>query len=170
MTSLRYLFASLVCLGVSCLTNAGEIDPYLPNDTEAVVTINVRQILDAPLVKREALDALQKAMAERGGPLKHLKDLDLDPRRDIDSIVLATAGGDPDRSLLIVHGRFEVAKFEAKAEELAKAEPRTWSVTNVPDGAIGQYKVLQSTKWVDFSGTRPALKDKPAYVALVDKR
>jgi len=149
---------------------SAEIDAYLPDDTEAVVTINVRQIFDAALFKKEARDALAKAMEEHGGPLKHLKDLDLDPQKDVDSIVLANVGGDPDRSLLIVHGRFEVAKFEAKADEISKAHPDVWSVTSVPDGAGGQYKVLKSSKWLDLSGVRPVLKNKPAYVALLDKR
>lgn len=169
-TFFRVLSSALVCLSAARALSAADIDPYLPNDTEAVVTINVRQILDAPIVKKEALDALKKALEERGGALKHLKDLDLDPKKDIDSLVLANSGGDPDRSLLIVHGRFEVAKFEAKAEEIAKAQPDLWNVTTIPDGAGGQYKVLKSAKWIDFSGVRPALKNKPAYIALLDKR
>src|SRR5262249_18256872 len=166
---LSYLAVFAVALG-AVPARAADIDPYLPDDTEAVVTINVRQILDAPFVKKEALDNLKKSLEERGGALKHLKDLDLDLHKDIDRLVLANTGGDPDRSLLIVHGRFEVAKFEAKAAEIAKAQPDMWSVTTIPDGAGGQYKVLKSAKWYDFSGVRPALKNKPAYIALLDKR
>src|SRR6266851_5895681 len=150
--------------------HAADIDPYLPNDTEAVLTINVRQILDAPFIKKDAFAEFRKSLDERSGALKHLKDLDLDPQKDFDSIVLANSNGDPDRSLLIVHGRFEVAKFEAKANEIAKAQPDQWTVTTIPDGAGGQYKVLKSAKWFDFSGVRPALKNKPAYIALLDKR
>jgi hypothetical protein len=167
---LRLGLLGLVCLSFPVAADAADADPYLPDDTEAVITINVRQIFDAALFKKEARDALAKAMEERGGLLKHLRDLDLDPQKDVDSIVLANVGGDPDRSLLIVHGRFEVAKFEAKADEMAKAHPDVWSVTAVPDGAGGQYKVLKSSKWLDLSGVRPVLKNKPAYVALLDKR
>jgi hypothetical protein len=168
---MRHLyFTACAFVFFAALSRAADIDPYLPNDTEAVVTINVRQILDAPLVKKEASDALKKTMDENGGVLKHLKELDLDPSKDIDRIVLANSAGDPDRSLVIVHGRFEVAKFEAKAEELAKAQPNLWSLTNVPDGAGGQYKVFKSAKGLDFSSVRPGLKNKPAYIALLDKR
>jgi hypothetical protein len=155
---------------LAAAARGGEIDPYLPNDTEAVVTINVRQILDAPLVRKEASGALKKVLEENGGVLRHLKELDLDPYKDIDSIVLANSAGDPDRSLLVVHGRFEVARFEAKAEELVKAQPTLWSLSNIPDGAGGQYKVFKSAKGLDFSSVRPGLKNKAAYIALLDKR
>jgi hypothetical protein len=167
---IRIVSAALIGLSFRVSVHAADIDPYLPNDTEAVVTINVRQILDAPFLKKEAPGALEKALEENGVVLTHLKELDLDPSKDIDSIVLANSRGDPDRSLLVVHGRFEVAKFEAKAEELAKAQPKLWSLTNVPDGAGGQYKVFKSAKGLDFSSVRPGLKNKPAYVALLDKR
>jgi hypothetical protein len=166
-TSLIAIFA----LGfIAFPARAGDVDPYLPDDTEAVLTINVRQILDAPFIKKDAFAELRKSIEDRAGALKHLKDLDLDPQKDIDSIVLTNSNGDPDRSLLIVHGRFEVAKFEAKAAEMAKKHPDQWSITTVPDSAGGQYKVLKSSRWYDFSGIKPALKKKPAYIALLDKR
>ena len=94
---LRLGLFALVCSSFPLAARAADVDPYLPDDTEAVITINVRQIFDAALFKKEARDALAKAMEERGGPLKHLKDLDLDPQKDVDSIVLANVGGDPDR-------------------------------------------------------------------------
>jgi len=167
----RSLLCALIAMAALVAhVRAADVDPYLPNDTEAVLTINVRQILDAPFVKKEALADLRKKLEEGGSGLKHLKDLDLDPEKDIDSIVLTNSNGDPDRSLLIVHGRFEVSKFEAKAAEIAKAHSDQWSIATIPDGAGGQYKVLKSSRSFDFSGVRPMLKQKPAYVALLDKR
>ena len=168
---MRSLLCALIAMAALVAhVRAADVDPYLPNDTEAVLTINVRQILDAPFVKKEALADLRKKLEEGGSGLKHLKDLDLDPEKDIDSIVLTNSNGDPDRSLLIVHGRFEVSKFEAKAAEIAKAHSDQWSIATIPDGAGGQYKVLKSSRSFDFSGVRPMLKQKPAYVALLDKR
>ena len=168
---MRSVLYALCAIAVPVVqAHAADVDPYLPNDTEAVLTINVRQILDAPFIKKEALADLRKKLEEGGNGLKHLKDLDLDPEKDIDSIVLTNSNGDPDRSLLIVHGRFEVNKFEAKAADIAKAHPDHWSITTIPDGTGGQYKVLKSSRWFDFSGVKPTLKQKPAYVALLDKR
>jgi hypothetical protein len=164
------LGAAFACMVFTVPARAVDVDKYLPEDTEAVLTINVRQILDAPFIKKDAFADLHKALEDRGGNLKHLKDLDLDPQKDLDSIVVTNSNGDPDRSLLIVHGRFEVTRFEAKAAEIAKAQPEQWSVTTIPDGTGGQYKVLKSSKWYDFSGVKPTLKNKPAYIALLDKR
>jgi hypothetical protein len=164
----RVLPLSAILVVLAGTASAADVDPYLPNDAEAVLTVNVRQILDAPLIKKHALESVQKLL-ESGG-LKDLQDLDLDLQKDIDRVVLANSGSEADRLLLIAHGRFEVAKFEAKAAELAKAQPKLWKITTVPDGAGGQYKVLESSRWFDLSGRRPGVKEKPSYVALLDKR
>lgn len=165
----RALFAVPVLFAVLAVpARAADVDPYLPNDTEAVITVNVRQILDSPLIKKYALDFVKKQL--EGGSFKDLKDLDLDPQKDVDRLVFANSGSEPDRVLLIAHGRFEVAKFEAKAEELAKAQPKTWKIVTIPDGAGGQYKVLECARWLDLSVAKPQVKDQPAYFALLDKR
>jgi hypothetical protein len=168
---MRLSFFAMFVFGIAAFpAHAGDVDKYLPDDSEAVLTINVRQILEAPFIKKDAFADFRKSLEERSGSLKHLKDLDLDPQKDIDSIVVTNSNGDPDRTFLIVHGRFEVTRFEAKAAEIAKAQPDLWSVTTIADGTGGQYKVLKSSKWYDFSGVKPTLKNKPAYVALLDKR
>src|SRR4029079_2099112 len=80
--------------------------------------------------------------------------LGFDPLKDIDSIVLASPGGDErDKGLIIVHGKFHVAKFNAQAK------------------SVEQLKVVKAGDY-SFWET-PALPgggDMPAYVALVDDK
>lgn len=164
----RIAVLSAILISLCGLARAADVDPYLPDDAEAVLTVNVRQILDSPLIKKHALETVQKLI--ESSSLKDLKDLDLDLQKDIDRLIFANSGSEADRLLFIAHGRYEVAKFEVKALQLANAQPKQWKITLVPDGAGGQYKILESSRWFDLSGKRPGVKEKSAYVALLDKR
>jgi hypothetical protein len=164
----RIAVLSAILFSLSGMARAADVDPFLPDDAEAVLTVNVRQILDSPLIKKHAMESVQKLL--ESSSLKDLKDLDLDLQKDVDRLAFANSGSEADRLLFIAHGRYEVAKFEAKALELVKAQPKQWKITLVPDGAGGQYKILESSRWFDLSGKRPGVKEKPAYVALLDKR
>src|SRR5262249_9410592 len=152
----RIAVLSAILLSVAGVASAADVDPYLPDDAEAVLTVNVRQILDSPLIKKHALESVQKLL--ESSSLKDLKDLDLDLQKDIDRLVFANSGSEADRLLFIAHGRYEVAKFEAKALALANAQPKQWKITLVPDGAGGQYKILESSRWFDLTGKRPGVK------------
>jgi hypothetical protein len=135
-----------VVLALAAPARAGEVDPYLPADTEVVVTLNVRQVLDSPAVKKNALEqlkALLKASDEVDGILK---DLGFEPLKDLDRVVVAGPGGnDADKGLVIVRGKFDLAKFKAKADETLKGNPDNLKEHKVNDGQGGQlviYEVL----------------------------
>lgn len=132
---------------------AADLDDYLPNDTEFVLTVNVRQILDSQLFKKHVLELAKGALLD-GDAQKTLGALGFDPLKDIDSIVLASPGGDErDKGLIIVHGKFNVAKFKAAAKNVEQLKPvkagdySFWETPGLPGGS-----------------------DMPAYVALVDDK
>jgi hypothetical protein len=122
----RRLGAAIFALALAALllavpARAAEVDKLLPNDTETLLTINVKQIMDAPLVQKLAIDELKKALKNMDEAQKILDDLGFDPFKDLESITVAiSSGSDTDKNLIIVHGKFDVAKFTAKAEEVAK--------------------------------------------------
>jgi hypothetical protein len=137
---------------------AADLDPYLPEDTETIVNLNVRQVLDSPLIKKHALEAAQEALRGNDHVQDILKDLGFDPFKDLDRVVLSTPGGtDKDRGLVIVHGRFDLDKFKAKAEETAKNETEHLKIHKVLGGKYLLYEV-----------NTPDL-DAPLFVALADK-
>jgi hypothetical protein len=100
-------------------------DRLTPADAEAVVTVNVRQLLQAPVVRKHALDPL-KLLLERHDELQQLfAAAGLDPLRDVDTISLSTSGN-PTASgklLAVVRGRFDPAKVRAAAGEYARKHP-----------------------------------------------
>jgi hypothetical protein len=130
------LLALLVALLVILPVHAIEPDKYLPNDTDAVVAINVQQILASPLVKTHYATSLPELFKSDDDLQKALKSVGLDPLKDIDQIIFAngeglyrltkgTVNGKVDYGskggyFCLIKGRFDVAKFKAYGEQLSK--------------------------------------------------
>ena len=125
---------------------AAEADPYLPADTELVLTINVKQLLGAPLFQKQVVPRLKEALKQRSEIGKALAALGFDPFADLDRLTLAApAGGDNDRGLLIAHGRFDPDKFRAWAEQAARAHGEAFRILAVTDGAGAKHAVWEIT-------------------------
>jgi hypothetical protein len=136
---------------------AAEVDKYLPDDTEEVVMVNVKQLLDSGLFKKYGLDPAKQALKDNGDIADILKDLGFDPFTDLDRVVIGSAGGDdPEKVLVIAHGHFDLAKFKAKGEEAAKSNGEHLKIHKRDKGPV-IYEV-----------NHPQL-DKPMFVALADK-
>jgi hypothetical protein len=136
--------AALASAGQAGPARAGDIDRYLPADTAVYVNVNVRQVLDSPLIKKHALQVLRDALKDADTAEEVLKDLGLDPFKDVDRVIVAGSGEpEPDRGLVIVHGRFDPAKFQAKAQETAKANGELLKLRTVPDGQGGRHTVYE---------------------------
>jgi len=97
------------------------VDPYLPADTEVYNVVNIRQILGSGLIKKVGLDNIKALLQTQQEVSDVLKDLGLDPFKDIDRIISAgPATGEQDKGLIIIRGRFDVEKFTARADKEAK--------------------------------------------------
>lgn len=133
----RWIPALVVVWGIEFVhAQAADLDKYLPNDTDAVVTINVRQILASPLVKTHYLEPLQDLIKSNEDLQKLVKGLGIDPLKDIDQVVFSNGEGlyrltkrlDKGKTIYgsesgffcLVKGKFDVAKAKAYGEQLAK--------------------------------------------------
>jgi hypothetical protein len=93
-----------------------EADKLLPNDSEYVITLNVRLLLDSALAKKYGVPRLQELLNSDQEFQDIFKSLGLDPLTDIHSLTLASTNiSDPKKALFILHGKFDPAKFHAKA-------------------------------------------------------
>jgi hypothetical protein len=143
------LALTLALAGLAPTAASAARDYYLPVDSEVVVNINLRQLFDAPLVKDNLLDKAREAI--KASPAAEvLKELGLDPFKDLDRIVIAgpAATKEQDRGLVIVRGKFNTTKLKAKAEDLVKAEATAADKPlikklKVPDGAGGDAIIYQ---------------------------
>src|SRR5262245_14511283 len=123
---------------------AAEVDKYLPADTETLSVVNVRQILDSALVKKVGLEQVRELLKQQQEVATTLKELGLDPFKDIDKIIGAgPASGEQDKGLLIIHGRFDLDKFRARAEKAAMDNKDVFKILKVKDGQGGEHTVYQ---------------------------
>jgi hypothetical protein len=163
----RFLAAQALGLTVAALlltapARAAEvIDKLLPNDTETVISINFKQILNSPLGKKMPIDKLQDALKNQDELDKNLKDIGFDPFTDLDSVILAgSSGNEPDKGLMIAHGKFDAKKFQAKAEEVAKDMKDVLKIHKVPDATGGTTNLYE----VNAPG-----QNQPLFVALANE-
>ncbi len=137
------------------------LEKYLPDDASAVFVLNVRQILDAPLIKKSALAKLQEGLKTVPAEVRFmLNALQLDPLQDIATIIVANTGTpNQDRGLIIVQGKFHPDKVQDLLETLrnnaAKDEYELTS-TEVPDATGDKYQLF----------ALKALKAQPAPVTM----
>jgi len=117
----RILALGLVAMLLTSPVSAGEVDRYLPADTEVYSVFNVRQVLESALIKRIGVDNIRAAITQNSEVTDILKDLGLDPLKDVDKIIsTGPASGEDDKGLVIVHGRFDLEKFRARAKKEIK--------------------------------------------------
>jgi hypothetical protein len=135
---------ALTAFLLSSPARAAELDRYLPADSEVVINLNVRQLLDSPLAKAHGLRHARAVLKDADQVDDILKELGFDPFKDLDRVIVAGPGGtDKDRGLLIAHGRFDRAKFRAKAQEAARDHEDVLKIHKVPDGAGGRREVYE---------------------------
>jgi hypothetical protein len=120
---------------------ARAMDPkYLPNDTEIVFTINLKQILDSELLKmnKEAVEQGKAHLENQAGDnplLKYLKSAGFDIFRDLQSITVANNGG-KEPTAIIIEGTFDPTKFKATAEEAARTNPDALKISKAAGQTI----------------------------------
>jgi len=164
----RFLACVLLAAAVVLAQPAGaaraetEIDPFLPADTESYVSVNVRQVLDAPIVKKHLLGPAKQALEDLEEVKDVLKDLGLDPFKDLDRVIVAGPGGtDTDRGLIIGYGTFDVAKITKKAQDAARNNDDLLKIHKVNLGGGATHNVYE----VVFTG-----QDQSMFVAVVSNK
>jgi hypothetical protein len=141
--------------------SAAEVDKFLPNDSEAVSSVNIRQILDSALVKKYGLEPLKQAIKSNDEVQKTLNSIGLDPLKDLESLTSSSPGGSEadKKGLLILHGQFDTTKFHAKAEEVAKDHADVLKIHKA-----GDYKLYEVSMQLPGQGEK-----QPVFVGIVDK-
>ena len=161
----------------------------LPADTQALIRLNFRAMIDSPLAKKMGIEKASEIIKSvPGGEI--LTEMGFDPLKDIDSItVAAPGGGDMEKGLIIVAGKFKADKLVAKANEetknnkdkvkIHKAGDKTIFEIIIPEQQVPMFMMIASNntilastqkeyleKALANSGSKLANKD---FSALVEK-
>jgi hypothetical protein len=167
---------------------AAEVDRYVPADATAVASVNVRQLLDAPLVRPHAQEAIRAVLAANAGLQDVLTAAGIDPLRDVTGVVLAARGTKPEQALLIVHGKFDDERARRAAADFAREHPTQLLLHKEGDAVVYENRSAKRPTFAAFAdaetvvaalgrgpvaaavrgGTRP-VKLRPDVQALVSK-
>lgn len=164
MANPRWRAAVLVSLAFVPPLHAADLK-FLPEDTEIVVTVNFRQILNSELVKaqKEAIGQA-RAMLEQQMPAeaqKWLKKAGVDLFKDLDSVTIALpAKKDVKDVLVVVEGSFQADKLYGTAAEAAKEFAGVIKVTGA-----GEQKLVEVTPPDKGDGMFVALAGNKALLA-----
>jgi hypothetical protein len=150
----RFAIVALLAASVSAPSRAAEVDSLLPKETEFVLQINVRQTLESDIIKKYAL-AQMKQTLEGKDAQKLLKDLGLDPMKDVDKVTMGAWGKDKDdmNGVVIVRGTFDAKKIMDSAQTAAKDMADKVSIVKEGD--------LELIKFTGDQG-------KPGYLAVIE--
>jgi hypothetical protein len=118
---------SLVGLLLSASTTRSTDVRLLPADTEIVLTINIKQIMESELVKGHDIKTLVQSNPLGGEVMKFLKQMHFDPFTHVRSITLAHNGKEslgPGDGFALIEGVFDVKKFHQTAAIIVEAFPQ----------------------------------------------
>jgi hypothetical protein len=153
------LSAFIVSIGVTgpkASALGAEISKLLPDDTQMVMCINVRQILDSDLVKKYALPQAEGALKWNASISETASALGLDPFKDVASVTFAApANVNENKWLVLVRGHFDPAKIHAAAEKFAQSDPK--ALTFHSEGGLRVYEA------------RPRENSTSMFAVLLDK-
>ena len=129
----------------------------LPSDTEMVLILDVKQLLNSELAKSQhklivqIKDAVASKLSGDSDAIKFLQKFGIDPLKDVHRFTFVHPGSkDKEDGLIVVEGTFDPDKFASTFKELA----------NLPPNEIRFLKSGGTTIY-ETSG-----KPRPAYVAL----
>jgi hypothetical protein len=144
MSAPRFAAVLALALAAPAGLRAADLDPYLPADTESYVSLNVRQMLESPIIKKVALGPLRNALKDANDVNDILKDLGFDPFKHLDRVTVASpTSTDTDRGLIIVQGTFDERKFRAKAADAAQNNSEALTIHKVPLGGGVTHEVYE---------------------------
>ena len=99
----------VLCLAAPAWSQTPHAQPdrLIPGDAKVMVAVNVRQMLQTPVVKKHALDPLKLGLQRNDELRQLLAAAGLDPLKDIDTIALSTSGNPTStgKLLAVVRGR-----------------------------------------------------------------
>jgi hypothetical protein len=151
--ALTLLLAATVLLPA----RAVEPDKHIPSNTEAVLIINVEQIVGSAAVRKYGLESVKQAIGSHDQLNRFCKVTGLDLLKDIHRIIISAshAGGRELIYAIVVHGQFDLEKIHTVLAEEAKSKPGEVKIETTGDVKVYAIRLKES-------------KDKAYFAAFAD--
>jgi hypothetical protein len=135
---------------------AADVEAFLPKETDAVISLNVRQLLESEVVKRHALDLIKQSIRDNDEAQRTFDALGLDPLKDFDRITVGGGGDDATeaRAVIVIEGKFDPARINDAAAGIARRKGQNVTLDTVDGKNV--YKLTSERQ------------PNPMYAAVVD--
>lgn len=152
----RTLFglACSLIFATTSTTTAADLEAYLPKDTDLVVSLNVRQVLDSPAIKDHAGDLIRLVMSSSKDLQEAIQTLGLNPLADFSrvSVGVGLENVNNPRAIVIIDGKFDAAKIAKLMDDLIKKDPKKYGIEKI--GGKSLYRLTAANQ--------------PVYAATID--
>jgi len=139
--------AVALCVVFAGAAPAADVEAFLPNDSEVVLSLNVEQLMNSTLGKKYLRGAIEQALKDNPQGADILKLVELDPFKDISRVTLAM--WTKDNALVIVGGKFNRDKIADLASKAAADQPAKVKIHNTDGGTI--YELVDDDKKSTFT-------------------
>jgi hypothetical protein len=135
----------IVVFGLALIASApargADLDRCLPADTELVLVVNVRQILDASVVKKYVRERLDGFLQDNAEVQQLVTAFGPGSFKDLARVTVAMPKAAIERrGLVLLHGRFSLEAIHAAADRVARDQPETLKVHR--QGQARVYEIL----------------------------
>ncbi|MCS6975655.1 MAG: hypothetical protein NZM31_01425 [Gemmatales bacterium] len=168
----RMATVAAVLLMLASATSAWAATPskYLPDDSQMVLRIKVRELLDSDIVKKNALEQIKTGLRENIQLGLIFESLGFDPLRDIDVLTVSLGdfrmvapmpGAVPESPFgnifFLVEGKFDLDKVHTTLADAAKQMPDQISVSAYGGLKLYEAKQNDQTMFVVFLDPNTAI-------------
>lgn len=111
----------------------GVLADYVPEDSEAVVGVNVRSLRESPVARFHLVPSWKQLMRQTGPRLRWIELLGINTLDDLDTIQISFAPKDGSQPLWLLGGRLDRARFQIGPDKLSETTLdrfRVWEYTD----------------------------------------
>jgi hypothetical protein len=120
--SRTYVLSALCFLSLSLSARAADIEKFLPKDTDAVLSVNVKQIVDSAVFKKNGLNLVKETLEKNKDVQLIIQATGIDPLKDFERITIGLTIDDPKspKVMMIFEGKFDPKKITSILDAEAK--------------------------------------------------
>lgn len=117
--------------GLTRLGTAAEPDKLLPADSNAIISLNVQQLMSSPFGKKFLVEQFKELISGTPEVMDLLKLADVDPVKDLERINVGINTNSIEDATMIIRGKFAMDKVNAVMKKIAEKEADKMAVVKI---------------------------------------
>lgn len=142
----------------------GVLADYVPEDSEAVLAVNLRSLLDSPTGRRHLMSPLKELVQDGEDNFQWIHLLGINPFDDLDSLEISFAPGSGGQPLWLARGRVDRSRFQTGPGNLRKKTADHFRIWEYMD------RQRKKTTTLALAGDALVVSDTPARITAALKQ